>query len=170
MSAPTPMMAQYLSVKQAHQDCLLLYRMGDFYELFFDDAEITAQALGIALTQRGQHLGQPIPMCGVPFHALDQYLPKLIKAGHRVAVCEQTEDPKAAKKRGGSKAVVNRDVVRILTPGTLTEDTYLDPGKANFLASFALNGAQEAALAWIDLAEGSFFCASPAAPCAKIGC
>ena len=157
MIAPTPMMAQYLSVKDTHQDCLLLYRMGDFYELFFDDAEIAAKALGIALTKRGEHRGKPIPMCGVPFHALEQYLPRLIQAGHRVAVCEQTEDPKEAKKRGGSKAVVNRDVVRILTPGTLTEDNYLDPGKANFLASFAMMGSAEAALAWIDLAEGSFF-------------
>ena len=157
MSEPTPMMAQYLSVKDAHRDCLLLYRMGDFYELFFNDAEVAAKTLGIALTKRGSHGGGPIPMCGVPFHALDQYLPKLIHAGHRVAVCEQTEDPKTAKKRGGSKAVVNRDVVRILTPGTLTEDTFLEVGKATYLASFALVGGQEGALAWIDLADGGFF-------------
>jgi hypothetical protein len=109
----TPMMAQYLEIKQANPDSLLFYRMGDFYELFFKDAEVASAALGIALTKRGKHLGDDIPMCGVPVHAADDYLQKLIRLGHRVAVCEQTEDPAEAKKRG-SKAVVRRDVVRLV--------------------------------------------------------
>lgn len=165
-TAPTPMMAQYLSVKEAHQDCLLLYRMGDFYELFFDDAEIAAAVLNIALTKRGQHLGEPIPMCGVPHHSVDQYLAKLIAAGHRVALCEQTEDPAEAKKRGGSKAVVNREVVRILTPGTLTEDAHLEAGRATYLAAAAQVGDQ-AALAWLDLSTGVFEVQALPAPIAK---
>ena len=118
----TPMMAQYLEIKSANADCLLFYRMGDFYELFFDDAVAAAEALGIVLTKRGKHLGEDIPMCGVPIHAADDYLQKLIGLGHRVAVCEQIEDPAEAKKRG-YKSVVRRDVVRLVTPGTITEDT-----------------------------------------------
>ena len=133
-AAATPMMAQYLEIKAANPDCLLFYRMGDFYEMFFDDAEIASRALGIALTKRGKHLGADIPMCGVPIHAADQYLQKLIALGHRVAVCEQIEDPAEARKRGG-KAVVRRDVIRLVTPGTLTEDALLDPGRNNFLAA-----------------------------------
>ncbi len=118
----TPMMEQFIEIKAANPDCLLFYRMGDFYELFFDDAEIASRALGIVLTKRGKHLGNDIPMCGVPVERSDEYLHKLIALGHRVAVCEQLEDPAEAKKRGG-KSVVQRDVVRLVTPGTLTEDT-----------------------------------------------
>src|SRR5262245_7201631 len=107
--AATPMMAQYIEIKAANPDCLLFYRMGDFYEMFFDDAEVASRALGITLTKRGRHQGLDIPMCGVPIHAADQYLQRLIALGHRVAVCEQIEDPAEAKKRG-YKAVVRRDV------------------------------------------------------------
>jgi len=153
------MMAQYIEIKAANPDCLLFYRMGDFYELFFDDAEVASRALGITLTKRGKHLGADIPMCGVPIHAADQYLQKLIALGHRVAVCEQTEDPAAAKKRGG-KAVVRRDVIRLVTPGTLTEDALLAPGRNNYLAALARGrvseGADSFALAWIDISTGEF--------------
>src|SRR5690606_9481408 len=124
----TPMMAQYLEIKAAHPDCLLFYRMGDFYELFFADAETASGVLGITLTRRGKHQGADIPMCGVPIHAADQYLQRLIAAGHRVAVCEQIEDPAAARKRG-AKAVVRREVIRLVTPGTLTEEALLAPGR-----------------------------------------
>ena len=119
------MMAQYLAIKAAHDGYLLFYRMGDFYELFFADAAKAAEALDIALTKRGKHLGEDIPMCGVPVHAAESYLEKLIRKGFRVAVCEQVEDPAEAKKRGG-KSVVRREVVRLVTPGTLTEDALLD--------------------------------------------
>src|SRR5262245_51126405 len=121
----TPAMAQYLASKRAHPDCLLFYRMGDFYELFFEDAVKAAKALDIALTRRGQHSGQDIPMCGVPAHAMDGYLAKLIRNGFKVAVCEQMEDPAEAKKRA-PKAVVRREVIPVVTPGTLTEDALLD--------------------------------------------
>src|SRR5512139_1570425 len=114
----TPMMEQFLEIKAAHPSLLLFYRMGDFYELFFEDAEIASQALGIVLTKRGKHLGQDIPMCGVPVERSDDYLHRLIAKGHRVAVCEQMEDPAAARKRG-NKSVVKRDVIRVVTPGTL---------------------------------------------------
>ena len=124
-AAATPMMAQYLDIKTDHPDALLFYRMGDFYELFFDDAVAAAEALDIALTKRGKHLGEDIPMCGVPVHSAEGYLLSLIRKGFRVAVCEQLEDPAEAKKRG-SKAVVKRGVVRIVTPGTLTEESLLD--------------------------------------------
>src|ERR687889_810404 len=132
----TPMMAQYLEIKAVHPDCLLFYRMGDFYELFFADAEVASRALGIVLTKRGRHQGADIPMCGVPVERADDYLQRLIALGHRVAVCEQTEDPAEAKKRGG-KSVVRRDVVRLVTPGTITEDRLLDPGRANLLLAVA---------------------------------
>ncbi len=125
MDAATPMMAQYLEIKAAHPDYLLFYRMGDFYELFFDDAAKAAAALDIALTKRGKHLGDDIPMCGVPVHAAEAYLEKLIRKGFRVAVCEQMEDPAEAKKRG-AKSLVKREVIRLVTPGTLTEDSLLD--------------------------------------------
>jgi len=157
----TPMMAQYIEIKTANPDSLLFYRMGDFYELFFEDAEIAARALGITLTKRGKHQGDDIPMCGVPVHAADDYLQKLIALGHRVSVCEQTEDPAEAKKRG-SKAVVRRDVVRLVTPGTLTEDRLLDAGANNYLAALcrlkAGSGDGDAlyGLAWIDMSTGSF--------------
>ena len=127
------MMRQYLEIKAANPDCLLFYRMGDFYELFFQDAEIASRALSIVLTRRGKHQGADIPMCGVPVVRSDEYLHKLIAAGFRVAVCEQTEDPAEAKKRG-AKSVVQRDVTRLITAGTLTEDTLLDARRNNYLA------------------------------------
>ncbi|MBK9012432.1 DNA mismatch repair protein MutS [Novosphingobium sp.] len=136
MSAPaTPMMVQYLALKAEAGDCLLFYRMGDFFELFFDDARTAAQILDIALTSRGEHLGVPIPMCGVPVHAAEGYLARLIKAGCRVAIAEQTETPEEAKKRGGSKALVARGIVRFVTAGTLTEEALLEPRRANVLAA-----------------------------------
>ena len=136
MSAPaTPMMVQYLALKAEAGDCLLFYRMGDFFELFFDDARTAAQILDIALTSRGEHLGVPIPMCGVPVHAAEGYLARLIKAGCRVAITEQTETPEEAKKRGGSKALVARGIVRFVTAGTLTEEALLEPRRANVLAA-----------------------------------
>src|SRR3954447_1618955 len=122
---PSPVIEQFIEIKAANPDSLLFYRMGDFYELFFEDAEIASRALGIVLTKRGKHLGQDIPMCGVPVHRSDEYLHRLIAKGHRVAVCEQLEDPAEAKKRGG-KSIVRRNVIRLVTPGTLTEDTLLD--------------------------------------------
>ncbi len=148
----TPLMAQYLSVKARHVDCLVFFRLGDFYELFFEDALVASKALDIALTRRGQHAGQDVPMCGIPAHAYETYLARLIRAGHRVAVCEQTETPEEAKKRGG-KSLVTRDVVRIVTPGTLTEDSLLDARAANPLA--CLVGLSEGyAVAWCDVASG----------------
>jgi DNA mismatch repair protein MutS len=154
------MMAQYIEIKTANPDCLLFYRMGDFYELFFDDAEVASRALGIALTKRGKHQGADIPMCGVPIHAANQYLQKLIALGHRVAVCEQIEDPAEARKRG-SKAVVRRDVIRLVTPGTLTEDALLSAGRNNYLAAVSRRpGGQGSAdafgLAWLDISTGEF--------------
>ena len=157
----TPMMEQYIEIKTANPDSLLFYRMGDFYELFFDDAEQASRALGIVLTKRGKHNGDDIPMCGVPVHAADDYLQKLIGLGFRVAVCEQTEDPAEAKKRG-SKSVVRRDVVRLVTPGTITEDKLLAPSEANFLMALGRvragegAGGQALALAWIDISTGAF--------------
>jgi DNA mismatch repair protein MutS len=152
----TPMMAQFLEIKAAHPGFLLFYRMGDFYEMFFDDAETASRALGIALTKRGKHLGADIPMCGVPVHAADQYLQKLIRLEHRVAVCEQMEDPQEAKRRGG-KSVVRRNVVRLVTPGTLTEDTLLESRTSNYVAALAVNkGTQEMALSWADISSGEF--------------
>ena len=130
------MMEQYIEIKAANPDCLLFYRMGDFYELFFDDAEVASRALGIVLTKRGKHLGRDIPMCGVPIERADEYLHRLIALGHRVAVCEQLEDPAEARKRG-AKSVVRRDVVRLVTPGTLTEDSLLDAKSNNYLLAMA---------------------------------
>ncbi|MEM1138383.1 MAG: DNA mismatch repair protein MutS, partial [Pseudomonadota bacterium] len=152
----TPMMAQFLEIKEAHKDYLLFYRMGDFYELFFDDAVVAARALDITLTKRGKHLGQDIPMCGVPIHAAEAYLEQLIKRGHKVAVCEQTEDPAEAKKRG-SKSVVRREVVRLVTAGTLTEDSLLDPQASNYLAALHWPAGRNAALAlaWTDISTGA---------------
>ncbi|MBO6957071.1 MAG: DNA mismatch repair protein MutS, partial [Rhizobiales bacterium] len=152
----TPVMAQYLEIKAANADSLLFFRMGDFYELFFNDAAIAAQTLGIALTNRGKHQGADIPMAGVPVHAADDYLQRLIAAGHKVAVCEQIEDPAEAKKRG-SKAVVKRDVVRLVTPGTLTEDTLLPARASNWLVALAPDANGETVgLAWLDLSTGAF--------------
>ncbi len=151
----TPMMAQYHEIKSGHPDSLLFYRMGDFYELFFDDAVKAAEALSITLTKRGRHLGEDIPMCGVPVHAADDYLQRLIKRGFRVAVCEQVEDPAEAKKRG-AKSVVQRDIVRHVTPGTLTEDSLLDGRSHNYLASVVRvkSQARPFAIAWIDISTG----------------
>src|SRR6516165_5312167 len=155
----TPMMEQYLEIKAAHPGLLLFYRMGDFYELFFEDAEIASRTLGIVLTKRGKHQGNDIPMCGVPVERSEDYLHRLISAGHRVAVCEQTEDPAAAKARG-NKSVVKRDVVRLVTPGTLTEDTLLDARANNYLLAIARarasSGGDRFGLAWIDISTAEF--------------
>src|SRR6201987_4226433 len=155
----TPMMAQYLEIKAANPDCLLFYRMGDFYELFFADAEVASRALGIVLTKRGKHEGEDIRMCGVPIERADDYLHKLIAQGFRVAVCEQLEDPAEAKKRG-AKSVVRRDVVRLVTSGTLTEDSLLDARRNNYLLALARSRASSGddrfALAWIDISTGEF--------------
>jgi DNA mismatch repair protein MutS len=151
-------MAQYLAIKAAHPDCLLFYRMGDFYELFFADAEAAAAALDIALTKRGRHQGLDIPMCGVPVHAAESYLARLIRKGFRVAVCEQTEDPVEARRRRGAKAVVAREVIRLVTPGTLTEEHLLDARANNFLAALARAEAG-LALAWLDISTGDFMTA-----------
>ncbi|MCB1510724.1 MAG: DNA mismatch repair protein MutS [Hyphomicrobiaceae bacterium] len=157
----TPSMAQFLEIKAANPDSLLWYRMGDFYELFFEDAVVAAEALGIVLTKRGKHLGEDIPMCGVPVARADEYLQRLIRLGYRVAVCEQLEDPAEAKKRG-SKAVVRRDVVRLVTPGTLTEDALLDAKSPNYLTALffapeaAVGDGPEAAIASLDISTGEF--------------
>jgi len=154
--AVTPMMAQYMEIKALNAGYLLFYRMGDFYELFFEDAEIAARALGITLTKRGQHQGKDIPMCGVPVHAADDYLQKLIGLGHRVAVCEQLEDPAEAKKRG-SKSVVRRDVTRLVTPATITEDKLLEPGENAYLLALArIRASGQMAYAFIDISTGEF--------------
>jgi DNA mismatch repair protein MutS len=150
----TPMMAQYLEIKAQNPGALLFYRMGDFYEMFFDDAVAAAAALDIALTKRGFHLGQPIAMCGVPVHSAEGYLLTLIRKSFRVAIAEQLEDPAEAKKRG-HKAVVRRDVVRLVTPGTLTEDSLLEARRHNFLAAYA-EVRDQAALAWADISTGEF--------------
>ena len=162
MSNVTPMMAQYLEIKAAHPGALLFYRMGDFYEMFFEDAVAASEALDIALTKRGKHDDEDIPMCGVPVHAAEGYLLTLIRKGFRVAVCEQLENPAEAKKRG-YKAVVKRDVVRLVTPGTLTEDSLLDARRHNYLAAFA-EVRDEGALAWVDISTGAFH----VVPCAAV--
>ena len=135
----SPMMAQFLEIKAGHPEYLLFYRMGDFYELFFEDAEMAARTLSIALTKRGKHQGEDIPMCGVPVHTAEQYLERLIRKGFRVAICEQMEDPAEARKRG-SKSVVRRQVTRLVTPGTFTEELLLDPVRANSLLAIAGGG------------------------------
>src|SRR4030088_2064047 len=155
----TPMMEQYLEIKAANPGLLLFYRMGDFYEMFFEDAEIASRALGIMLTKRGKHQGMDIPMCGVPVERSDDYLHRLIALGHRVAVCEQMEDPAQARARG-NKSVVRRDVVRLVTPGTLTEDTLLDARTNNYLLAMARargsSGGDRIGLAWIDIFTAEF--------------
>ena len=152
----TPVMAQYFAAKARQPDALVFFRMGDFYEMFFDDAHKAAAAIGIALTHRGTHAGAPIPMAGVPAHAAEAYLAKLIRAGFKVAVCEQMEDPAEARKRG-AKAVVRRDLVRVVTPGTLTEDGLLDARGANRLAAVAVR-AGAAAVASVELSTGEVEC------------
>ncbi len=154
-AAPTPMMAQYLALKAEAEDCLLFYRMGDFFELFFEDAKVASACLDIALTARGEHDGERIPMCGVPVHAMDGYLARLIKAGHRVAVAEQTESPEAARKRMGSKALVNRAIVRVVTAGTLTEEALLDSRSANWCVAIG-EAATGVAIACADISTGRF--------------
>src|ERR1700759_3846727 len=155
----TPMMEQYLEIKSGHPGLLLFYRMGDFYELFFEDAEIASKTLGIVLTRRGKHQGHDIPMCGVPVERSEDYLHRLINAGHRVAVCEQTENPAAARARG-NKSVVSRGVVRLVTPGTLTKDTLLDARANNYLLAIARArgsvGSDRIGLAWIDISTSEF--------------
>ncbi len=161
----TPLMEQYVEIKAANPGCLLFYRMGDFYELFFEDAEVASRALGIVLTKRGKHRGQDIPMCGVPVHRADEYLHRLIARGHRVAVCEQTEDPAEAKKRG-AKSVVQRGVIRLVTAGTLTEDSLLDAKRNNYLVAVArakITSARTStepdsafAFAYLDISTGEF--------------
>src|SRR5918999_794273 len=148
------MIAQYRALKAEHPECLLFFRLGDFYELFFEDARRAAPALDIALTRRGRLGDEDIPMCGVPVHSAESYLERLIKKGFKVAICEQTEDPAAARRRGG-KALVERAVIRVVTPGTLTEDSLLEARRHNFLA--ALARSQKAfALAWVDISTGEF--------------
>ncbi|MBC7135426.1 MAG: DNA mismatch repair protein MutS [Oceanibaculum nanhaiense] len=148
------MLAHYIETKRSHPDCLLFYRMGDFYELFLDDAVTAAAALDITLTKRGQHAGQDVPMCGVPVHAYDAYLSRLVRQGHKVAICEQVEDPAEAKKRGG-KSLVRREVVRIVTPGTVTEDALLDARRNNHLVCLA-DAQGKLGLAWVDMSTGEF--------------
>ncbi|MFZ0509416.1 MAG: DNA mismatch repair protein MutS, partial [Methylocella sp.] len=154
------MLAQYSAIKAQNLGSLLFYRMGDFYELFFEDAEIAARALGIVLTKRGKHEGRDIPMCGVPVERAEDYLNRLIGQGHRVAVCEQVEDPAEARKRGG-KSVVRREVVRLVTPGTITEELLLDPVRANSLLAIARGSEPDLAygLASVDISTGAFIVA-----------
>ena len=151
----SPGMAQYMEIKKSYPDYLLFYRMGDFYELFFEDAFKASEALDIALTKRGKAYGEDVPMCGVPFHAYESYMAKLIKNGYKVAICEQMEDPSEAKKRG-YKAVVRREVIRLVTPGTLTEDTLLDARKNNYLMAISKNNGTYG-FAWVDLSTGVFY-------------
>ncbi len=154
------MMAQYWRIKKRHPDCLLFYRMGDFYELFFEDAEKAASALDIALTHRGTHLGEPVKMCGVPAHSYEPYLAKLIRKGFRIAVCEQTEDPLEAREKRGAGALIERAVVRTITPGTLTEDAFLEPRQPCVICAIAQTKGRNpsVALAWLDLTAATFFC------------
>src|SRR6187551_625509 len=154
LDAPTPMMAQYLALKAEAEDCLLFYRMGDFFELFFDDARTAAAALDIALTARGEHEGRPIPMCGVPAHSAEAYLARLIKAGHRVAIADQIESPAVAKARGG-KTLVGRAIVRVVTAGMLTEETLLDSRSANWLVALGEAGGA-LGIAAADISTGRF--------------
>lgn len=153
--ALTPMMQQYLEIKAQHEGYLLFYRMGDFYEMFFDDAVKASKALDIALTKRGHLDGNDVPMCGVPFHAYESYLSRLIKQGYKVAICEQTEDPKEAKKRG-SKSVVKREVIRLVTPGTLTEDNLLESKRNNYILCLA-KIQDKLGTAWLDISTGDFY-------------
>src|SRR3954465_11759146 len=153
--APTPMMQQYQRLKAEAGDALLFYRMGDFFELFFDDAKVAAGCLDIALTKRGADAGEPIPMCGVPIHAAESYLARLIKGGYRVAIAEQIESPAEARKARGSKALVERAIVRLVTPGTLTEEALLESASANWLAAVGRTG-DDWAIAAADISTGRF--------------
>src|SRR5260221_6937163 len=153
--APTPMMIQYKRLQEEAGDALLFYRMGDFFEMFFDDAKIASACLDIALTRRGEDAGEPIPMCGVPVHAAESYLARLIKAGNRVAIAEQTESPAEARRARGSKALVERAIIRLVTPGTLTEETLLESASANWLAAVGRAG-DDWAIAAADISTGRF--------------
>jgi DNA mismatch repair protein MutS len=153
--APTPMMVQYRRLKEEAGDALLFYRMGDFFELFFEDAKVASACLDIALTKRGADSGEPVPMCGVPVHSAEAYLARLIKGGHRVAIAEQTESPAEARKARGSKALVERAIVRLVTPGTLTEETLLESSAANWLAAVGSAG-KDWAIAAADISTGRF--------------
>ncbi len=161
-SSQTPMMAQYQKLKEEYPDCLLFYRMGDFYELFHEDAVTASSILDIALTKRGKNQGQDIAMCGVPYHSYEPYLAKLIRAGHKVAICEQTETPQQAKERAkkegkpASKALVNREIVRVVTSGTLIEDSLLDARTSNYICALANTGQDEYSLAWLEMSTGAF--------------
>ena len=161
-AAATPMMQQYFREKEKYQDTLLFFRMGDFFELFYDDAIKASKALDIALTKRGKAEGQDVPMCGVPAHSYEPYLQKLIRLGYKVAICDQLESPEEAKKRGGYKEIVRREVVRVVTAGTITEETLLDSTKANYLLGISKVGA-EFGLAWVDISTGEFFTSKLAA-------
>jgi len=147
----TPAMKQFHHFKAKHPDCILFFRMGDFYETFFDDAKTCSKVLGLTLTSRGKNGPDPVPLAGVPYHAVDGYLKKMLQAGFRVAVCEQVEDPKTAK------GVVKRDVVRIVTPGTLTDDMLLEDKKDNFLCAIHLDARGHAVISWVDISTGHFF-------------
>ncbi|MGE5297215.1 MAG: DNA mismatch repair protein MutS, partial [Solirubrobacterales bacterium] len=147
----SPAMKQFHHFKQKHPDCILFFRMGDFYETFYEDAKTCSRVLGLTLTSRDKNSESPVPLAGVPYHAIDGYLKKMLQAGFRVAVCEQMEDPKTAK------GVVKRDVVRIVTPGTLTDDMLLEDKKDNFLCAIDLDVKGYAALSWVDISTGHFF-------------
>ena len=149
MDHVTPMMRQYSQIKQAHPNALLMFRLGDFYELFFEDAIIAARELQIVLTSRNREKGAQVPMCGVPYHAADNYIAKLIQKGFRVAICDQTEDPKLAKK------LVRREVTRVITPGTVVDSNLLEPSQNNYLCSLCF-GDQGVGLACADLSTGEF--------------
>jgi len=154
------MLAQWFAAKQAHPDALLFFRMGDFFELFFEDAERAAPALDIALTTRGEHGGKPIPMCGVPAANAEPYLARLIRRGFRIAIVEQTETPEQAKARG-HRGPLPRAVLRVVTPGTVTEEALLEPGRPAWIAAAAPPGADgRAGLAWLDITTGAFACRS----------
>jgi len=155
-AAATQVMQQYLDIKFANLECMLLFRMGDFYELFYEDATVAAKILGLALTRRGKTGDDEIPMCGVPFHALENYLNKLLEEGFKVAICEQMETPEEARKRGGYKAVVRREVSRIITPGTLIEESLLDSNKPNYLASIVIE-KNNSAICYLDLSTSKIF-------------
>ncbi|MFL5265851.1 MAG: DNA mismatch repair protein MutS, partial [Stellaceae bacterium] len=161
LPAPSPVMVQYHEIKEANPGCLLFFRMGDFFELFFEDAVAAAQALDIALTKRGRHEGADIPMCGVPVHTAEAYLARLIRAGFKVAICDQIEDPAEAKRRGAK--MLRRAVVRVVTAGTLTEEGLLDARRHNYLAGLAEAGG-EVGLAWLDLSTGAFDLAPSSEP------
>ena len=150
MNAVTPMMQQYLDIKAQYKDCILFYRLGDFYEMFFDDALVCSKVLEITLTGKNCGLEERAPMCGIPYHAVDSYLPKMIDAGYKVAICEQVEDPKA------TKGIVKRDVTRIVTPGTVTNNLVLDESKNNYLMSVVYT-TNESGISVIDVTTGAFY-------------